>query len=348
MVDKRRDQCDAPQQRFEHELDMNLNMARRCRQPPRLSRSPKNSLDATLHSEIDASLKQLKSCARSLQPVLSTFTDELQILHRIHYKGKNQHRSALFWRRVAEMRRYGDRLEELSLLSLVDSLRYSFFAEESQQNSKLLKGSWTRYPDPSSLSYTHERIAASIALVQKMHERLTHAYQTFCLAMQTGAFIQLVLALAGIASRMSTLAAELIPLLEQVQEVVRCILSTLNVTPPQTELRNDPRSRQMPDQYSGMVASVQEVSTDVEEDTGISMQRQVPRQELRPNHSVDAPVTPNTARIPSDISAPTVKVTKVKRAPLPAVEVVTKRTLLGSDPKPKKRRKRDEIDDIFG
>ncbi|KAJ6502592.1 hypothetical protein C8R45DRAFT_896163 [Mycena sanguinolenta] len=318
-------------------------MPRRCRQPPHLTRSPKNSLDANLHAEIDASLKQLKSCARSLQPVLSTFIDELQILHRIYYKGKNQHRSALFWRRVAEMRRYGDRVEELSLSTIVDSLRYSFFAEELQQNSKLLKGSWTHYPDPSSLAYTHERIAASIALVQKMQERLIHAYQSFSLAMQTGAFIQLILALAGIASRMSTLAAELIPLLEQVQEAVRSILSTLNITPPRTEMRNDARSRQMPDQYSGTVASAQEVSADVEEDTGISMQRQVPR----PNHAVDATtVTPNTAHIPTDISAPSVKVTKTKRAPLPPVEVVT--TLLGSNPKPKKKRKRDEIDEIFG
>ncbi|KAJ7273667.1 hypothetical protein B0H12DRAFT_1007421 [Mycena haematopus] len=205
-------------------------MPRRSRQPPCLSRSAKKVLDATLHPQVDASLKQLKSCARSLQPVLSTFTDELQILHRIYYKGKNQHRSALFWRCVAEMRRYGDRVEELSLLSLVDSLRYSFFAEESQSNSKLLKGSWTHYPDPSSVSYTHERIGASIALVRKMHERLTQAYQSFSLAMQTGAFIQLILALAGIASRMSSLVSELIPLLEQVHKAVGCILFTLHIT----------------------------------------------------------------------------------------------------------------------
>ncbi|KAJ7905446.1 hypothetical protein B0H14DRAFT_2326758 [Mycena olivaceomarginata] len=204
-------------------------MARRSRKPPSLTRSAKTSLDATLHPQIDASLKQLKACARSLQPVLSTFADELQILHRIYYKGKNQHRPALFWRRVTEMRRYGDRVEELSLLSLVDSLRYSFFAEESQQNSKLLKGSWTHYPDPSSVSYVHGQVAASITLVQKMHERLTHAYRSFSLAMQTGAFIQLILTLAGIASRMSSLVSELTSVLEQVQGAVRYILLTFQV-----------------------------------------------------------------------------------------------------------------------
>jgi trans-aconitate methyltransferase len=108
-------------------------MSRRSRLPPSLSRAAKSSLDATLHPHIDSALKQLKSCARSLQLVLSTFSDELQILHRLYYKGKNQHRPALFWRRVTEMRRYADRVEELSLLSLVDSLRYSFFGEEAQQ-----------------------------------------------------------------------------------------------------------------------------------------------------------------------------------------------------------------------
>ncbi|KAJ6547518.1 hypothetical protein B0H19DRAFT_953189 [Mycena capillaripes] len=206
-------------------------MARRFRQPPSTSpRAAKNSLDSALHPHIDAALKQLKSCARSLQPILSTFSDELQILHRLYYKGKNQHRSALFWRRAAEMRRYGDRVEELSLSSLVDSLRYSFFGEDVQQTTKLLKASWTHYPDTPYVSFVLERVAASISLVQKMQERLAHAYQSFSLAMQTGAFIQLILTLAGIASRMSTLVSEISQVLELIQDAVRGILVTLNVS----------------------------------------------------------------------------------------------------------------------
>jgi len=319
-------------------------MARRSRQPPTSSRSAKNSLDATLHPQIDAALKQLKSCARSLQPILSTFSDELQILHRIYYKGKNQHRLALFWRRVAEMRRYGDRVEELSLSSLVDSLRYSFFAEESQQNSKLLKGSWTHYPGLSSVSYVHERIVASVTLVQKMQERLTDAYRSFSLAMQTGAFIQLILTLVGIASRMSSLVSELTPVLEQIRGAVHRILVTLD---PETQTHDDLRSRRtLPDQSSAIHASVK-VSTDVYEDTGVSIARQDPQPEVRPPYPINTTTTARHAiHTPSyDIPA------------LPAVnsvEVVTKkakRSFPESDAKllkPKKKQKRDEIDDIFG
>ncbi|KAJ7172521.1 hypothetical protein C8R46DRAFT_894304 [Mycena filopes] len=207
-------------------------MPKRFRQPPPLSRSAKTSLDPILLPHIDAALKQLKSCARNLQPVLATFSDELQILQRLYYKGKNEHRSALFWRRVAEMRRYGDRVGELALSSLVDSLRYSFFGEDSQQTSKLLKGSWTHYPDPAFVSFVLERIKASITLVRKMDERLAHAYQTLSLAMQTGAFIQLLLTLTAIASRLSRLASELEPILGQAQDAVHRILATLGVSIP--------------------------------------------------------------------------------------------------------------------
>ncbi|KAJ7452469.1 hypothetical protein B0H11DRAFT_2073568 [Mycena galericulata] len=226
-------------------------MPLRSRRPPKLTRTAKASLEPDLHASIDAALKDLKTCARRLQPVLATFSEELQILHRLYYKGKNQHRPALFWRRVAEMRRYADRVEELSLLSLVDYLRYSFFGEELQQNSKLLKGSWTHYPNPSSVSFLLERIRGSLMLIHKMHGRLAHAYQSFVLAMQTGAFIQLILTLAGIASRMSSLAAELSEVLRLTWDAVNRILSTLD---PGSTTRNLPRRMTLPDQSSAIHA----------------------------------------------------------------------------------------------
>ncbi|KAJ6596846.1 hypothetical protein DFH09DRAFT_1132894 [Mycena vulgaris] len=252
----------------------------RSRRPPALSRTAKASLDPTLHPNIDAALKDLKSCARRLQPVLATLSDELQILRRLYYKGKNQHRPALFWRRVAEMRRYGDRVEELSLLSLVDSLRYSFFGEDLQQTSKVLKGSWSHYPDTASVSYILERIAGSFTLVQKMRERLAQAYQSFTLAMQTGAFIQLILTLGGIASRMSCLVSELADVLELIWEAVHRILVTLD---PGSRRRNllSRRRTSLADQPGARVAAVQ-ISTDVYEDTGVSIPRQDPHSEVRP------------------------------------------------------------------
>ncbi|KAJ7470720.1 hypothetical protein FB451DRAFT_349692 [Mycena latifolia] len=309
---------------------------RRSRQAPPLSRTVKASLEPNLHPNIDAALKDLKICARRLQPVLATFSDELQILHRLYYKGKNQHRPALFWRRVAEMRRYADRVEELSLLSLVDSLRYSFFGEDLQQTSKLLKGSWTHYPDSSTVSFILERVAASLTLVQKMHERLAQAYQSFTLAMQTGAFIQLILTLGGIASRMSTLVSELADVLELILEAVHRIMLTLD---PESGTRNILRRKQT-DQTIPKIAAV-EISIDVYEDTGVS----IARQHDHPQAEVPPPDPYSYTNATHAIHAP-ISVDSLERR-----NVIVKKMKPGNEPerrKTKKKRARDEIDEIFG
>ncbi|KAJ7174292.1 hypothetical protein C8R46DRAFT_891633 [Mycena filopes] len=207
-------------------------MANLSLQPPKPSQADKASLDPTLHPHIDAALKQLKLCTLHLRPVLGILSDELRILHRLHYKAKNEHRSALFWRRVVEMRRYSVCVQKLALPSLLNSLRYSFFAQHLEQTPKLLKGSWTHYPDLSAVSFVNQRLTASVAVVQKMHERIMQAYQSLSLAMQTGAFIQLLLTLAGIASRLSWLASELASILQQTQEAVHRIFTTLDVSRP--------------------------------------------------------------------------------------------------------------------
>ncbi|KAJ7709949.1 hypothetical protein B0H17DRAFT_246790 [Mycena rosella] len=317
-------------------LDASKMPVQRSRQPPALSRTVKASLDSTLHPSIDASLKDLKTCARRLQPILATFSDELQILHRLYYKGKNQHRPALFWRRVAEMRRHGDRVEELSLVSLVDSLRYSFFGEDLQQTSKLLKCSWTHYPDSSSVLFMSERIAGALTLVQQMRERLVRAYQSFTLAMQTGAFIQLIMPLGGIASRMASLVSELADVLELIWGAVHRILLTLD---PGSRAPNLPRRRRtsLPDRSSPMETAAQ-ISADIFEDTGVSIPRQDPQEDARPDiYSYTIPHD-NAPRTPISVDTleRNVIVKKVKAVNEPAQR------------KPKKKRARDEIDDIFG
>ncbi|KAJ7046738.1 hypothetical protein C8F04DRAFT_1226969 [Mycena alexandri] len=318
-------------------------MPKRSRQPPLLGRAAKTALDATVHPDIDAALKQLKLCARNLQPVLATFSDELHILHRLYYKGKNEHRSALFWRRVAEMRRYGDRVEERALSSLVDSLRYSFFAEDLQQTSKLLKGSWTHYPDPSSVSFVLERLAASLTLVKKMHERLAHAYQSFSLAMQTGAFLQLLLTLAGIASRLTYLASELGPILEQTQDAVFRILTALD---PGQITRRLFRTRQLTPLHTAIDTSGQISTTDLyEDDTGVSIPRQDTQLDPYSSNTAHEDVLPAPNRPPPDIPSSATEAKVVKRT-------MTKKLKRSSDLEhstvKKKRKERDEIDDIFG
>src|SRR6266436_1779555 len=99
--------------------------ARRPSSPP-LSSSPRASIDPSSYPSIDSVLKELKSCSRRLQTTFSAYHDELQILERLFYKGKNQHRSALFWKRAAEMKRYGERLDALGFPDIFALLRSSF------------------------------------------------------------------------------------------------------------------------------------------------------------------------------------------------------------------------------
>ena len=88
-------------------------------------------MNASQCSTVDALLKQLKSCTKRLQAALASHRTEIQVLERLYYKGKNQHHTALFWQRVAEMRKFGGRLDEMQIDDVVESLRLSFWGEAS-------------------------------------------------------------------------------------------------------------------------------------------------------------------------------------------------------------------------
>ena len=95
-----------------------------------LIRTERSSLPQSHHSRVDATLKDLKLLSKRLHSALSSYESELKVLERIYYKSKNQHRSALFWRRITETRRYGRRIQQINLRLFVDGLRMSFFRED--------------------------------------------------------------------------------------------------------------------------------------------------------------------------------------------------------------------------
>ena len=103
--------------------------ARRVAVPPPISYIPRATLDPGAQSSINSILKQLKSCTRRLQAALASHALELRVLERLYYKGKNQHRPALFWRSVAEIRRYGARVEGMDLYGVVERMRVAFWGE---------------------------------------------------------------------------------------------------------------------------------------------------------------------------------------------------------------------------
>lgn len=67
-------------------------------QSRRLSKSPRAraTLSAAHHSTVDSCLKSLRTTIRSVSALEEAIADETQLLQRLYYKGKNQHRSALF------------------------------------------------------------------------------------------------------------------------------------------------------------------------------------------------------------------------------------------------------------
>jgi len=100
-----------------------------CVKLPRPASAPRRLLDESRHALLDVSLKNLKLCSCRLQIALQAFKEEHRILDRTYYKGKNQHRGALFWRRVVEIRRYCGRVDDVHIGSLIEALRSSFFGD---------------------------------------------------------------------------------------------------------------------------------------------------------------------------------------------------------------------------
>lgn len=130
---------------------------------------------------------------------------------------------------------------------------------------KVLKGSWTHYPDAKLVSHTIERLSGCSVLLQKvrehgypfvgnilnckhlqMCERLQEAYRYrlfelseeshvivsryFSLAMQSGAFLQLILTFVAITSRLSTLVSELQENIRRACQLADRILGILHVS----------------------------------------------------------------------------------------------------------------------
>jgi len=92
---------------------------------------PRATVSATHCLAVDAELKSLKLVARKLQAVLTLNSTECLILGRLYYKNNNQHRGAVFWRSLAELRRFTTRLKALDLDLCCAAFRASFHGESN-------------------------------------------------------------------------------------------------------------------------------------------------------------------------------------------------------------------------
>lgn len=141
---------------------------------------PRSSVHPSQHSVVDSQLKSLKLITRRLQSVVKIHEAELQILHRLFYKNKNQHRTALFWRNVSEIRRYSQRVVSLDLLGTLQSLRLMFHGSATaisdaqasnvpvQISSALTKGSWKWLPSRLNVSNISTQLNVACKLTAKV------------------------------------------------------------------------------------------------------------------------------------------------------------------------------------
>ncbi|KAJ8078736.1 hypothetical protein PM082_013019 [Marasmius tenuissimus] len=272
----------------------------------KLKRTERADLPQSHHPRVDAALKDLKRLSKRLHSALSTYESELKVLERIYYKSKNQHRSALFWRRITETRRYGRRVEQTDLRTFVDALRLSFFRED---NLKLLKGSWTHYPNESYISYKLDQCSLYRDLLEK-----------------SGAFIHLVLTVVAIVSRLALLSSELGDI---VLDIKSAVIRLQEIYKP---VEADPLQEY--DAAHIQIPSPSNVDQSHDSQTVESSQPGIPSS------------SPSSLpRAPKELDAdalPRIAVQVHKATPTSRKEQVT------SQLRPKKKKKNDEIDAIFG
>ncbi|KAH7889734.1 hypothetical protein F5I97DRAFT_1924250 [Phlebopus sp. FC_14] len=327
--------------------------AERRRAPPTISFRARSTIGSDRYKDIDFILKDLKSCSSRLRAAVDSFSDELRILERLFYKSKNQHRMALFFKRVSEIRRYGQRFIELDVSGRVDLLGASFVGLTSVEDSKALRKPWTWLPSKPYVFFVQERLKSCSTLVCKMRERLAKAYRHFSLAMQSGAFIQLVILFSAICSRISTLLAEIEEIVKQGTSICDRLLvihdPMCNHEPRIQEVHQEsPVGQEVPrhlivepDALEGLGDSVHRPVSTCASDN--ATQTSVPRS-IALVTLLEMRITPPlaSANVVAGVEHTQVAVEKSDNQAVKPVTTSTKKSKL------LKKKKRDEIDDIFG
>ncbi|KAI5830032.1 hypothetical protein K523DRAFT_416205 [Schizophyllum commune Tattone D] len=264
---------------------------RREPKPPKPVLSVRSQVDKDIHPAVDIALRDLKKFSRRLHASFDVFSEELQVLDRVFYKGKNQHRSALYFRRVADIRKFSQRIAEYNAPQIVDSCRCSFFGPDAQTNSKALKGAWSHVPDDKTMTFLHDRLAAGINLLDKAHDRLLNAYRAFILEMQSGFFLQLILTLAALASRLDILVQDLADALRNSWTSMYKLFCALNpseakkVSKLQPAGTDDGDKQRLPTQADTQLLPVVEELVGGGEDTGETIKRVEAEMPIEPSVS---------------------------------------------------------------
>ncbi|KAG8755442.1 hypothetical protein FRC12_010882 [Ceratobasidium sp. 428] len=328
-------------------------------------------------------LKTLKSSSKNIRSGQKHLLTEMHLLERVYYKGKNQHGLSLFWRNVVSIRRMASRIHETNTPRLLEMLA-GMFHEEAFTGTKVFNGAWTRIPPPENVAKILERLLDVATLLKSANKAFLKAYRAFCLFMPTTAFLQLTIVLISIVSRISALASNLlddlvliIPRLYAVFEVLkpsrslyRKVSKSIKIFSPASPI--DSISDNVINAQSTPALSIHEPG----EDIGFTIARTI-------QPTITLPPTIHTARLTSPppiyvpdsaavaANSPIALETVIPRSPSPsrttlaplsrenfpveleAADAAPIRPKIvphdaGVTTKRDKRRRRDEIDEIFG
>ncbi|KAF8894576.1 hypothetical protein BD779DRAFT_1501870 [Infundibulicybe gibba] len=183
-----------------------------------------NAMDNSFQaSRNELACSHLKKLSRRLRAAFSTYRDELEVLDRLYYKNRNQHSAALFWKRVEEMRRYCTRLNKMNLGPIVEEVRISLLPSGPRENLQPVKEVQSSRLNRATIVSSRRHLAVAITLADKV--------SSFHIAMQTGAFLQLILTISAIASRLMALTTEIGNTARLITSVLDRILSSLDHAP---------------------------------------------------------------------------------------------------------------------
>ncbi|EJD06009.1 uncharacterized protein FOMMEDRAFT_166306 [Fomitiporia mediterranea MF3/22] len=329
---------------------------------PRLSSVPRREINASTHPKIDKVLKAARLCVQQITPLETCLHDEMRILERIYYKGVNQHRMALFWKRTQEVRRVGKRVLEIQCSGLLDDLRYSFYIDEgSERSPKVLRGAWCQVPDAKFLNFVYDRLKDIIDLLNVAKERFTKAFHSFSLMMQTGAFLQLILILTAIVSRLNAIVEELHTALETFSNTLCTLLEALGYKqrwslkasetlkqPTQKKASETHESTPMDDRINEDLGSTvsRRPAIEITEPSGTMMIDPVPSEDAIPIFWKQSEQTPSSTSQEPQLASPLTSKTVSKTKLSGQIKQAAGST--GHKKVQKKKKRKDEIDEIFG
>ncbi|ELU44873.1 hypothetical protein AG1IA_01096 [Rhizoctonia solani AG-1 IA] len=295
-------------------------------------------------------LKQLKAGHKNARNVQKLLFTEMHVLERVYYKGKNQHGLSLFWRSVVSVRRMSTRIYETNVPGLLEVLAGMFHEEpfggdiQTSCRQKVFSGAWTRIPPVSSIAQILERLLDMGTLLQ-----------------------------AAIAAFQKAYRCEIRPPTSLLTRISKRFKKSQSIPAP--DRLPTPPLNHVPEIRAPIYTN-----DDMDEDLGLSVERNtVPWiTPLSPNPVVQAPTPSPPTNLTLSISPPPpdVETTTPLSPPSPSSSPSPPPTPLPSQPpraqvvprnireepparavsavttstKPKKKRKkaRDEIDDIFG